>query len=83
MEAPDRRGHCPIERRDAVRGSLQAGDLLGDGPVTLFHVEGGKYHGRVVADVRLNDGRDLGTVMIESGTARRYDGAARSGWCAG
>lgn len=83
IDAPELRGRCATEKRDAVRASRQAADVLADGAVTLFRVEGGKYHGRVVADVQLTDGRDLGTVMIETGAARRYDGNARAGWCAG
>ena len=41
----------------------------------------GKYAGRVVADVTLEDGRSLADILITADLARPYDGGTREGWC--
>ena len=63
-----------LAARDFVR------ELVGE-EVVLLDVEQGKYAGRVVAGVRLADGRDLATVLIEAGRGRPYDGGKRESWC--
>ncbi len=47
----------------------------------LTQIGGGKYFGRVVADVATADGVDVGAVLIAAGHARPYDGGARGSWC--
>ena len=81
IDTPERRGRCADEVRRARLAADRAATELADGAVVLSRIEGDKYGGRVLADVTLTDGRDLAAVMIESGAARRYDGAARGGWC--
>jgi endonuclease YncB( thermonuclease family) len=83
IDSPELRGRCADEKRRARLATVSAAEALGDGAVTLTRIEGDKYSGRVLADVRMADGRDLGSVMLASGTARRYDGSARGSWCAG
>ena len=49
--------------------------------VTLRNVKLGKYAGRVVADVIIEDGRSLADILITADLARSYDGGTREGWC--
>ncbi|MEO0495742.1 MAG: thermonuclease family protein [Pseudomonadota bacterium] len=49
--------------------------------VTLDEVSKGKYYGRVIASVTLNDGRSLATVLLEEGLGRPYGGGKRQDWC--
>ena len=80
VDAPEIRGRCQTEKdlalaaRDFVRG------LVGE-EVVLLDVEQGKYAGRVVASVRLADGRDLAEVLVKTGHGRPYNGGAREPWC--
>jgi endonuclease YncB( thermonuclease family) len=83
IDAPELRGRCPEERRRAAAASDRLVSSVADGKVVLSRIEGDKYHGRVLADVTLADGRDLAAVMIASGTARAYDGSRRAAWCVG
>jgi endonuclease YncB( thermonuclease family) len=80
VDAPERRGACESERRRAAAATAALARLVGGGAVTLTDIEGDKYFGRVVADVRA--GRiDVAEALVRSGHARAYDGGARGGWC--
>ncbi|MCT8972369.1 thermonuclease family protein [Microbaculum marinisediminis] len=83
IDAPELRGRCAEETRRARAATRRAAAAVAAGPVTLWRISGDKYHGRVLADVRLGDGRDLAAVMLASGDARPYGGAGRKGWCSG
>ncbi len=47
----------------------------------LWSLKRGKYAGRVVADVKLNNGDNLAAKIISQGLGREYHGGAREGWC--
>ncbi len=81
VDAPERQGACPAERRLAARARRFVVDLVAGGPVALRRVGLGKYAGRVVADVALIDGLDLGTALARAGLARPYRGGRRGDWC--
>ena len=83
IDTPEIRGRCVEEQRLARVAARQVAEAVSEGPVTLSHIEGGKYHGRVLADVELSDGRDLAATMLRAGNARPYEGSARRPWCAG
>lgn len=83
VDTPEIRGQCDREKelaivaRDYVRGLV---DAIGD-QVLLLDVQKGKYVGRVVANVRLQDGSDLTALLIEGGYGIPYDGGSRHDWC--
>ena len=80
IDAPERRGACESERRRAAEATAALALLIAGEPVTLTHIEGDKYFGRVVADVRAGD-RNVAEELVRTGHARPYDGGARGGWC--
>lgn len=52
--------------------------------VMIAHVQLGKYAGRVVADVIINDKegtRPVAKILVEEGLARYYTGGKRESWC--
>ncbi|MEZ5840060.1 MAG: thermonuclease family protein [Hyphomicrobiales bacterium] len=82
IDAPELKGRCKAEREAARRASNLLARLLGDGPLTLSDIGGGKYFGRVLADVTTTDGRDPAARLLAAGLARPYAGGRRAGWCA-
>ena len=82
IDAPELRARCDGERAMAMAASAALAALADDAEIRLHDIQGDKYFGRVVADVRLADGRDLGALMLATALARPYDGRARASWCA-
>lgn len=80
IDAPELRGGCPSEKALAAAARDQLADLTGP-LVVLTDIANDKYAGRVVADVRARDDRDLRLAMLASGLARAYDGEGRGVWC--
>ncbi len=81
VDTPERRGKCASERRLAEQARLALAGRIGSDRLTLTNVSGGKYFGRVLADVRLPDGGDLSNFLLAHGLAVPYGGARRLGWC--
>jgi len=81
IDTPELRtkNECEKQMARVARDALST--LLPDRRVVLVGVRNGKYAGRVLARVRLPDGRYAGEEMIRMGLAREYDGGARTGWC--
>ena len=80
VDTPETRGRCQEERDMALDARDFVRELVGE-KVILLEVEKGKYAGRVVVSVRLDDGRDLAAALIEAEHARPYDGGVREPWC--
>ncbi|MFS8180915.1 thermonuclease family protein [Pseudovibrio denitrificans] len=60
-----------------VKARVEAGAT-----VVLTQVKQGKYVGRVVAQLALPTGEDLGVLLVESGHAVPYDGGTKvAPWC--
>ena len=82
VDTPELRGDCPAERELALAARDGLADLLVPSEVTLHGVRMGTFAGRVVADIRNAQGRDVGLALLAQGLARVYDGrGARPGWC--
>ena len=82
IDTPEINGQCETERQRAILARDVAREMVGE-RVVLQNVEFGKYAGRVVADVIIEDGRSLADILITADLARPYDGGAREGWCQG
>jgi micrococcal nuclease len=83
IDAPELRARCPQEREMAEAAAAHLAALVGEGPVALTNIAGGKFYGRVIADVASAEARDLAEAMLAPGLARPYDGGRREGWCDG
>ncbi|MEF2071351.1 thermonuclease family protein [Consotaella aegiceratis] len=82
VDTPELRGKCASEKLAAQAARDRLRELVGDGPVRLTNIAGGKYYGRVVADITTAQGTDVGGQMLIEGFADAYDGKARRDWCA-
>ncbi len=80
VDAPEMRGKCAAERRLAVKARDYVVARVEGRAVDLFHIQYGKYAGRVVARIRDAKG-DLSTAIIAAGLGRVYGGGRRRSWC--
>ncbi len=81
IDAPERKSRCAVERVLAMRASAYLATIIAGGPVRLSRVSGGKYFGRVLADVTTAEGNDVAQRLLRRKLARPYRGKARAGWC--
>lgn len=82
VDAPEMRSRCENERQLA-KGSKKSLELVlaSSKQLKITNVSGDKYFGRVLADVILADGSDLGQVLLVEGSVRPYAGRSRNSWC--
>lgn len=78
IDTPERRSKCSRERlaADSARSELER-LVAGHSTVELSNVSGGKYYGRVLADLKAGK-RDVAAAMLESGLATPYEGGKRT-----
>ncbi len=81
IDAPEMKGRCEAERSAAERARSALEGLVGLGPVRLRDVGGGKYYGRVLADVEAADGTAVGAALLSLDLVRPYGGGRRRSWC--
>lgn len=81
IDAPELKSRCAAERGAAETARRALEQLLAEAPVEISNIGGGKYYGRVLADVSVGDGRPAARVLLERGLARPYRGGKRGGWC--
>jgi micrococcal nuclease len=77
IDTPEHRSRCADQRAMALLARDELERLVtGFQTVELINVSGGKYYGRVLADIRAGS-RDVAAAMLESGLARAYQGGKR------
>ena len=82
VDTPEMHGACAqeIEMAHAARDRLA--ELIPVGTtVQLKNIKDDKYLGRIDANVIMNDGRDVGMVLVQERLGRPYAGGHRAGWC--
>ena len=73
IDAPETRAGCEAEKTAAARAQRLLSDLLIRQPVRIRNIGGGKYFGRVLADVA--------ALMLSRDAARAYKGGKRRTFC--
>ncbi len=81
IDAPEGSGRCAAERRLAKRAGAYLAAMVAGGPVRLTRISGGKYFGRVIADVTTAEGNDVARQLLSRKLVRPYRGKTRTGWC--
>lgn len=77
IDTPERRSTCSTERLAADHARSELERLVTDfATVELINVSGGKYYGRVLADLKAGT-LDIAAAMLASGLARPYRGGKR------
>ena len=81
IDAPELRGKCRQEVMMAAAATDRLVAATQGASLRLSNIQNDKYAGRVVADVTMADGTELGPLMLQSGLVHAYDGGERGGWC--
>ena len=81
IDAPEMKARCDGERAAAERAREALALLFGSGPVAISNIASAKYYGRVLADVRTGDGREIAPILLDGNLVRSYSGGRREGWC--
>lgn len=78
INAPEMKARCGSEREAAETARKALETLLMARHLQLEDISGDKYFGRVVARIRLDDGRDASGEMMAEGLAEAYDGGRKA-----
>ena len=81
IDAPELRARCDVERQLALRAKSELKLMTVGDQVELKRISGGKYYGRVLADVLTLDQRNIGKMLLSGGFVRPYKGGKRRSWC--
>lgn len=73
IDAPELHAKCEAVRLAAQEARAVLSALV-SAKLSLLAISGDKYYGRVLADIRLQDGRSVADVLLASGLVEAYDG---------
>ncbi len=79
VDTPEIRGKCQAEKDQAIRARDFVRSTVG-ATVQLTNIRHGKYAGRVIAVVWVNE-QKLSDLLIVENLGRPYHGGRREGWC--
>lgn len=80
IDAPELHSRCPRERLAAAEARDALAALLDRQNVKITNVGGGKYYGRVLADVETEDG-EVAPALLSRALVRYYSGGRRQPYC--
>jgi endonuclease YncB( thermonuclease family) len=80
IDAPELHSRCPRERLAAAEARDALVALLDRRKVRITNIGGGKYYGRVLADVATPDG-EVAPVLLSLALVRHYSGGHRQPFC--
>jgi len=80
IDAPELHSRCGRERAAAERSRQALEAMLAASPIEITNIGGGKYYGRVLADVAAG-GRPVADALLARELARAYHGGHRVRYC--
>lgn len=81
IDSPELHSRCAAERDAGQRSRAALQTMLAAGAVEISGIGGGKYYGRVLADVSVG-GLPVGRHLLSQALARSYAGGKRRSYCA-
>ncbi|MCB1455514.1 MAG: thermonuclease family protein [Nitratireductor sp.] len=81
IDAPEMKARCASEKGAALAARARTASLVSSGTVVLTNISGGKYYGRMLADVSNVSGHDLAANLLAEKLVRPYSGRKRQSWC--
>lgn len=84
IDTPEKKGRakCDAEAALAEKASAATSNLIEGKTVLLYNVQFEKYGGRVLGDVRTENGSSAAQNLIDKGLAKPYGGGTKQSWCA-
>lgn len=81
IDTPEKNGDCEEEKVLALKAKNYLKELLSKSKnLVLFNVKDGKYGGRTLANVRVNN-KDITSILLRKPFVRPYKGKKRKSWC--
>jgi endonuclease YncB( thermonuclease family) len=80
IDAPELHSRCQRERLAAAAARDALAALLDRPPVKITNIGGGKYYGRMLADVETEDG-EVAPALLSRALVRLYSGGRRQSYC--
>lgn len=80
IDAPELHSRCSRERHAAAAARDALSALLDRQKVKITNIGGGKYYGRILADVQTGDG-EIAPALLSRALVRRYSGGRRQPYC--
>ncbi|WP_292898029.1 MULTISPECIES: thermonuclease family protein [unclassified Nitratireductor] len=77
VDAPEMRSRCAVEKAAAREARVALERLLAEGTVWISDISGGKYYGRVLADVVTEPGGDVASRLLDARLVAAYGGGRR------
>lgn len=81
IDAPEIRSRCPAEKVAGKKAKMALERMIGGSTVAIRNISGGKYYGRVLADVTTRDGRPVAEQLLGHALVRAYAGGKRQSAC--
>lgn len=81
IDAPETRSRCDDEKAAAALAREALAEMIEGGGVSISNIGSAKYYGRVLADVRTEQGAEVAEALLQRLLVRSYDGGKRAGWC--
>lgn len=81
IDAAEMHASCAAENALARKAKAALTEMIADGYVSISQIGGGKYYGRVLANVTAMDGSNIAATMLGSMLVRPYDPKSRHWAC--
>lgn len=82
IDAPELTSPCDAARAKALEARSVVENAVRGVALRLVHIRPERAYGRILADVQLADGSDLGDLLLSVGLAKPYASKVRCDWCA-
>ena len=82
IDAPELASPCEAARAKALEARAVLENAVTGVPLRLVNIRPEHAYGRILADVQLADGSDLGELLLAVGLAKPYKNKVRCDWCA-
>ena len=81
IDTPELNSPCPLARNKAVEARTVVENAVTGVAIKLVNVRPEHAYGRILADVQLADGTDLGELLLNVGLAKPFARRVRCDWC--
>ena len=82
IDTPELNSPCDGARARALQAREVVENAVAGVAIRLVHIRPEHAYGRILADVQLSDGSDLGDLLLKLGLAKPYKARVRCDWCA-